>query len=264
MGDSKPRRFQFSLRALLVLVAICALLLGTGRLLYDYRIGSSKDSYTGLQLAAMVNAYLDAHECAWPRDWEDLREFSQVYRRADGSSYYTFAEVQDCWDIDFQANPVELAATKLTLGQPPFHAIYQRHRRPLAFPEWEPNLRVYWRLRRQAGAQVAAMVIQYMKANNGAWPKNWDQLHDIYPTALNEEGRHYCSFQQAKACVAVDFDADPQELARAKPPSGKRPFRVIYLRHGRTDEGPWDPNQRVFQYLTGSLQKPGSDHGGQR
>ncbi|OHB66686.1 MAG: hypothetical protein A2V70_14285 [Planctomycetes bacterium RBG_13_63_9] len=94
------------------------------------------------------------------------------------------------------------------------------------------------------------MVIEYLKANGGAWPRNWDDLRNCYETARNDQGRHYCSFEQARACMAVDFEADPKVLAQAKSLHGERPFCVVYQRHGRTGEGPWDPNQRIFRYLT--------------
>jgi len=245
MEESKPRRFQFSLQALLISIAVCALLLGLWQR-YNQSYGPLQDSYTALQVAAMIGDYLEANECTWPKRWEDLHKFY----RADAPPGGSFAEVRDSWIIDFNADPLKLARAELHPGEPPFHAIRQRYRRPMTNPHWDPNLRVYWRLRRNAGAEVAAMVIEYMKANQDAWPGNWDDLRKYHDVALKPDGDHYCSFELARACIAVDFKADPAELAAAKPRRGEQPFRVVYQRTGRTGKGYWDPNQRIFEYLT--------------
>ena len=250
MGKSKRGRFQYSLSTLFVLIAACAVILGVVRFVHQRRQGSLKDSFTGVQVAAMINAYLDANQCAWPKSWNDLKEFYRIHHMIAGGGRHTFAEVRDSWVIDFDADPVELARTKSNPGQPPFHVVRQRHRRPLALPEFDPNLRILWRIRRNAGAQVAAMVIEYMKANDNTWPKSWEDLRRYYDVVLNQAGSHYCPFELARGCVVVDFKADPAELAQAKPPPGERPFLVVYQRYGMTGEGPWDPNQRIFEYLT--------------
>ena len=64
----------------------------------------------------------------------------------------------------------------------------------------------------------------------------------------------YCSFEQARGCMEVDFRADPAELAQATPHLNKPPFRVVYPRYrdpvaSEVLRGGWDPNQRIFEYL---------------
>lgn len=251
----KRRRFQFSLRTLLISVGVCALGIGVAEFCYHrYLAGPVKDSRAALQLAAMLNAHLDAKGCAWPQSWDELREFYRGNGRVRGGDYCTFAEVRDCWIIDFRADPIELARARPRVGEPPFRALRQRRNRRMAYPQWDPNLRIHWRLRGHAGLQVAAMVIRHLEASRGAWPTSWEDLKKEYPRALKPEGGHYCSYEQARGCMVVDFDADPAEFARAKGRLDRPPFRVIYPRFGYPGEeetcgGAFDPNQRIFAYL---------------
>jgi len=252
MTPSKPRPFQFSLSVLLAFVAVCALALGGWRWWHDKTVGSRQDSYAAVQIAAMVNAYLEANEGTWPGSWDDLQPFYRVNGSVTGHDRCSFEEVRDSWGIDFHADPVELARAKPNPKGPPFRAIYQRHRRPLDFPEWEPNVRIHVRLRGLAGLQVAAMVIEYMKANGGAWPGNWEDLRRHYPSAVRPQGGHWCSFELARGCMEVDFNADPAELARAEFHWSKLPFRVVYPQQGKAYPGGWDPNRKIYEYLTSS------------
>jgi len=251
MTEPKSRPFQFSLSGLLAFVVVCAMILSAWRWWQYEEVFPLKDAHAGIQVAAMINAYLNANESAWPKSWDDLREFYRVKGIVSGSDYCTFEEVRESWAVDFDVDPVELAQAKTVPEEPPFRVIYPRHRRPSIRPEWEPNVRVYTRLRGFAGLQVGAMVIEYMKANGRAWPGNWDDLRASYPSALKPKGGHYCSFEMAQGVMEVDFTADPAELALVAKPRGiESPFLVVYARHGETYPGSWDPNRLIFKYLT--------------
>lgn len=236
------------MRVLLGIVAVGALLIGLPYLVPNRPDASLRDSQAGRQAAALVQAYLMANECAWPTGWEDLRPLHEKEKRIVGTDLYPFDEIRERWEIDFEAAPVQLAGVPYPAGRPPFNVLRQRDGRP-TYPGWEPNLRVYWCLRTNAGRQAAAMVIEHLKANRGQWPRSWDDLKAAFDTAVKEDGKHHCSFEQVRACVEIDFDADPDELAKAAPRNGERPFRVIYQQTGRTTRGIWDPNQEVFEYL---------------
>jgi hypothetical protein len=258
MSDHKLGRFQFTLRVLLVFVALCGAGLGAGKYLYSYYVlGPVKDSHTAVQLSAMICAYLDANSCRWPKRWEDLREFFPAGGLVGGKDPVTFSDVRSCWNVDFGADPIQLAQQRPRTDGPPFRVIWQRCRRRLAYPHLDPNLRVFWRLRSNAGLQVAAMIIEFMEAEDGTWPSSWDDLYLVYPVALNEHQKPYCPFAQARGCIEVEFKADPAKLAKANPRPNQAPFRVVFPRHKEPDRrydthpGQRDPNQRIYDYLTG-------------
>ena len=50
--------------------------------------------------------------------------------------------------------------------------------------------------------------IEFVEANNGAWPKSWDDLSAIAPNN---------DYEWVAQHVEYDFDADPAELARLTP-----------------------------------------------
>lgn len=236
MTEPKPRRFQFSLRTLLLFVAACALGVGVTIFIYEnYVVGPAKDSQAGVQLAAMINAYLEDNQCAWPTGWDDLEGYYLVNGLPRVGGMCTFEEVRDCWAVDFRADPVELAQAQPRPGGAPFEVIRQRHRRRVGFPQWEPNSRVLRKLRQLAARQTAAMIVEYLKANNNTWPRSWEDLQKSYPQAVRmkkegseaEIGEHYTSFEQARGCMVVDFDARAIELAKAQTTGGRPPFHVV-------------------------------------
>lgn len=250
MEKPKRRPFQFSLGALLFLVAACAVVFGVARWRYFEQLARVRDSHAAIGIAAMINTYMDANEGRWPASWDDLRPFYKINGIVTGTDYCTFEEIRESWDVDFEADPAELARVEHTPGVAPFHAITQRHARPMSHPEWEPNVRVYHHLRGYAGLQTAAMIIEYLKANDDAWPDDWEDLRRVYPAAVKPNGNHYCSFELARGCMEIDFEADPVELAKARPQPGELPFRVVSPVDDEARPGGWEPNQRIFEYLT--------------
>lgn len=96
---------------------------------------------------------------------------------------------------------------------------------------------------------VADLVILHMEANEGAWPTGWDDLQDDYVTATETSGEPW-TFESLQERVQVDWDADPDVLARATPSDDEPPFRVIWLRDGGGEH--WagqEPNQMILEYL---------------
>ena len=98
---------------------------------------------------------------------------------------------------------------------------------------------------------VSAMIIDYMKAHDDAWPRGWDDLRDPYEEPAKAQNYPW-SFEELQSRVAVDWKARPEILRKMKPEDGRPPFCVIWLRDGRNDyyEGD-DPNLRILRYLTG-------------
>ena len=98
---------------------------------------------------------------------------------------------------------------------------------------------------------VASMVIQHLKTHDNRWPRSWEDLHEPYETMAAPQNYPW-SIDELQRRVAVDWSADAEALKTAKVRDGEAPFRVIWLIDG--SESYWqggDPNQRVFEYLTG-------------
>jgi hypothetical protein len=96
---------------------------------------------------------------------------------------------------------------------------------------------------------VAGMTIEFMERNDGAWPKNWDDLREPYESAVNQVGKSW-TFEQLKDWVEVDFTAQPSVLVLAKLNGDQPPFRVIWRRDGKS--GHWEggePNIMILKYL---------------
>jgi hypothetical protein len=92
------------------------------------------------------------------------------------------------------------------------------------------------------------MVVEHMKANDGQWPANWDDLVDDFQTCVNGSGRPW-QFNDLKKRVTIDWNVNPDELIEQQT-GGKPDFRVIWLKNG-TDSY-WvstEPNQIVLNYL---------------
>lgn len=76
-----------------------------------------------------------------------------------------------------------------------------------------------------------------MDEHGGQWPRNWEDL-GIAPNG-NLDQR-----------VEVDWSADPKELLKMPRPDVGPPFRVIYLRNGRsTHFDGREPNQMILDFL---------------
>jgi hypothetical protein len=113
-----------------------------------------------------------------------------------------------------------------------------------------------------AGWWTADLVIAYMERHDGAWPRNWEDLRALAEgaTEVTEfterdgrvivEFRPKASIEELQRLVVVDWDANPDELLRAPRKEGSPPFRVIYLRNGKSThyEGR-EPNQMILEYL---------------
>jgi hypothetical protein len=97
---------------------------------------------------------------------------------------------------------------------------------------------------------VAGMVIRYMESHEGAWPSGWDDLRGPYDQVVREAGGRPWTFEELRRRVAVDWTADPASLVRAEPVADSPPFRVIWLRDGKSVY--WsgkEPNRLIWEYL---------------
>jgi hypothetical protein len=109
---------------------------------------------------------------------------------------------------------------------------------------------------------TADLVIEYMERNQGAWPRSWEELRPLAEPAggvkeskepdgrVIVEFRPMASVDVLKHLVEIDWDAAPERLLEEARKGGNPPFRVIYLRDGRTThyEGR-EPNRMILEYL---------------
>ena len=94
---------------------------------------------------------------------------------------------------------------------------------------------------------VADLTIEHLKANDGAWPKGWDDLSDDYETFTATHGRPW-SFEELRSRVAVDWNADPKQLATLAANGEK--FRVIRLTDGSDYHYQGrEPNEMIGRFL---------------
>jgi hypothetical protein len=101
-----------------------------------------------------------------------------------------------------------------------------------------------------------------MERHDGAWPRSWEDLRTLAvsaPDVSESEGpdgsvtiepRPKASIEELRSLVEVDWGADPDELLKSPRKEGALPFRVIYLRNGKSThyEGR-EPNQMILDYL---------------
>jgi hypothetical protein len=109
---------------------------------------------------------------------------------------------------------------------------------------------------------TADLVIEYMERHEGAWPRSWEELRALAEPAPSVteskepdgrvivEFRPMASIDELKQLVEIDWDATPEKLLVEARKDGDSPFRVIYLRDGRTThyEGR-EPNRMIMEYL---------------
>jgi hypothetical protein len=109
---------------------------------------------------------------------------------------------------------------------------------------------------------TADLVIAYMERHDGAWPRSWEDLRELADGASEVtessqgdgskiiEFRPKANIDELQRIVSIDWDVDPDELFRQARRNEYLPFRVIYLRNGKsTHYDGCEPNQMILRYL---------------
>jgi hypothetical protein len=109
---------------------------------------------------------------------------------------------------------------------------------------------------------TADLVIEHMEKHAGAWPRSWEEMQatsdQAYKgtTSTNRDGtwvaefRPRASIEELQQRVVIDWSANPKELAKANFKTNGPPFRVIWLRNGKsTHYSGKEPNGMVLEYL---------------
>ena len=109
---------------------------------------------------------------------------------------------------------------------------------------------------------TADLVIDHMEKHDGAWPRSWEELRvtsdEAYKgtVSTNLDGtviaelRPRDTIEDLQRRVEIDWNADPRELVKAQFKEKGPPFRVIWLRNGKsTHYQGKEPNEMVLEYL---------------
>ena len=91
------------------------------------------------------------------------------------------------------------------------------------------------------------MVIDYMKTHNGEWPRSWEDLRPQFNINNGRVGGW--SFSHFQNRIAIDFNADIDQLYQKSIESPRRTFRVIWARHDSGVRVGDDPNQILCDYF---------------
>ena len=72
-------------------------------------------------------------------------------------------------------------------------------------------------------------MIEHMKADNGTWPRIWEELYKTFLLVQEENGvfRGF-RWEEYPRRVGIDFTTDPAKLATAEKGPGEPPFHVIW------------------------------------
>ncbi len=101
------------------------------------------DLYGQWWVADMIVDYMERHDGAWPRQWDDLEEAYEICVARKGKAF-EFRELQSLVVVDFAADPKELAKAIDRGEEPPFRVIYLANGKTHHWRGKEPNT-VIWR-----------------------------------------------------------------------------------------------------------------------
>lgn len=139
-------------RRLLLVDVVLALLGSAGAVYFACRAITAKhDAYAVEWVSGMVIEYMETHDGAWPRGWEDLRTpFETLAKGSSGP--WTLENLRARVDVDWEADPAQLTTASDTGAEPPFKVIWLRSGRQTHFRDREPNRMILDYLRnRKAG-----------------------------------------------------------------------------------------------------------------
>ena len=92
------------------------------------------------------------------------------------------------------------------------------------------------------------VLVNHLAANNGAWPRDWDDLQSTYDRR-GEDFPGGTTIERLQEFVDIDFRFDPTFATNSITKDASEPtFEAIWLKNG-TSRQYEKPNQRIFNYL---------------
>jgi hypothetical protein len=124
-----------------VIIAVVLLLVVNGVVSYvRYVIRGVENAYAVWNVADMIVIHLETHSGRWPSGWDELQVAARVWSRHDDTDIGFW---RDRVDVDFNADPKQLAAAPFDpqREERPFNVVRSR-RAPRAYYT-EPNVRIW-------------------------------------------------------------------------------------------------------------------------
>jgi hypothetical protein len=104
-----------------------------------YRVNlDTRNAYAVWWVADMVIEHMKARGGAWPKSWEDLREPYAASVRTSGHPW-TFEALRSRIEIDFDADPTQLAKPSTDPDGPPYRVIWLRDGSRMYWERHGPN-----------------------------------------------------------------------------------------------------------------------------
>jgi hypothetical protein len=118
-----------------------------------------------------------------------------------------------------------------------------------AFTTWRgiPDAYAAW--------DTGILVVEYLETHDDQWPRSWDELLTATQT-LEANGKHLPGgngvYGDLPGRVAIDWNADPDEIAAVPWKGGRLPVRVVTRADGSDFPVVWEhgePNEIIWRYL---------------
>jgi len=134
---------------------------------YEFGYQTIPDLYTQEWVAGMVITHMQLNEGRWPTRWEDLEEAFEINAGQAGRPW-TFDELRSRVDVDFSADPGELAKTVLQEGKATFRVVTLKSGKRHHWAGGEPNLMIWNYLQHAAADDRLAHLVESEKRSRAA------------------------------------------------------------------------------------------------
>ncbi len=104
-----------------------------------------------------------------------------------------------------------------------------------------------------AGWQAGQLLVGYMATHQDRWPRSWEDLRPIQESRVKQGQTNYSDFDRLPGLVRVDWNAQPEFLAKGAMQDGEASIVVVTRPNGSRLRASWgldtDPNHMVAHYL---------------
>lgn len=147
-----------SKRVGVILGVLISLIVAAGYVAYEFNHYWSvtvPKAYAAWWVGDLVIDHMDRTGGRWPREWDDLREDYDAAIKRSGK-VWTFEDLMKHIEVDWNADPAQLATAEPNKHGPPFHVIRARDGRDASWGGHEPNQMIFDYLRERSPATQPA------------------------------------------------------------------------------------------------------------